>query len=267
MLAHARRFFAESLLWFSRRQTVDLLNERLAVAFEARFRRQMYHFLRAGIPELEERGFFESKRDDITASLKALQDFTDPHMPDVYQSTITAAMDGGAARVSMDIGHTTMKLVGDHVLDYLKNHSAEDLGKDVDRVTAELVRKRLVQGAQEGWTRARTVREIKALYTGFTARTGGTIRNRAELIAITEIGNAYSAGALAMAHEIQATGQEVEIAWAVSANACPICDPNAAAGWIPLGKNFPSGHSRPLAHPRCRCSLLTRAKPQKPVIV
>ena len=32
-----------------------------------------------------------------------------------------------------------------------------------------------------------------------------------------------------------------------------VCLRNAAAGWIPMGQPYPSGHMRPTAHPNCRC--------------
>jgi hypothetical protein len=42
---------------------------------------------------------------------------------------------------------------------------------------------------------------------------------------------------------------------------CGRCRANQAASPIRLGQKFPSGDKRPLAHPRCRCSLLPAASP------
>lgn len=42
---------------------------------------------------------------------------------------------------------------------------------------------------------------------------------------------------------------------------CGRCLANQAASPMPLGQKFPSGDKTPLAHPRCRCSLLPSAAP------
>jgi len=43
---------------------------------------------------------------------------------------------------------------------------------------------------------------------------------------------------------------------------CSRCKANQAASPIRLGQKFPSGDKRPLAHPRCRCSLLPASAPK-----
>jgi hypothetical protein len=39
---------------------------------------------------------------------------------------------------------------------------------------------------------------------------------------------------------------------------CPVCEENAAAGWIDIDEAFPSGDDEPPAHPNCECELETR---------
>lgn len=43
---------------------------------------------------------------------------------------------------------------------------------------------------------------------------------------------------------------------------CPRCKANQNAGSIPMAAKFPSGDLHPLAHPRCRCSLLPGTPPK-----
>lgn len=81
--------------------------------------------------------------------------------------------------------------------------------------------------------------------------------DRARLIAATEIRNASSAGALHGFGIAGAWGKS----WQVDGDPCPICIANAAAGAIPLGTAFPSGHQAPTAHPDCRCELTAVASP------
>ena len=46
--------------------------------------------------------------------------------------------------------------------------------------------------------------------------------------------------------------------WLLDPNSsgCPVCDMNANAGPVPLGRAYPSGDILPPAHPNCRCALV-----------
>jgi len=87
----------------------------------------------------------------------------------------------------------------------------------------------------------------------------GFSEDRAELIAQTEIGNANSAGALIGYQGAAESGIRVKKAWLTTGDAkvdSDICKANEDQGPIDLDDNFQSGHSKPLGHPRCRCSLI-----------
>ena len=81
------------------------------------------------------------------------------------------------------------------------------------------------------------------------------LSDRAALIAMTEVGDAFNAGAIALA----AQGQDVEKIWMVQGEACPTCLANSSQGYIPESMPFGSGHQAPTAHPRCMCSLSFRS--------
>lgn len=87
------------------------------------------------------------------------------------------------------------------------------------------------------------------------------IDSRAHLIAVTEVGEAYSAGNLMAGQALEDDGIPMEKAWDTvgDGRVSDGCDENAAAGWLPLAAAFPSGHQRPLRFPGCRCDLLMRA--------
>lgn len=202
--------------------------------------------------------------DAIAAAVNTLDEFQDTFAGRTFTRVVALALVGGAQQVQRETGSLTMAfgLKSPVVFDFLKARSAEQLGRDVDATTKERVRALLVKGYRESWGIGRMRREIRELFDGFaTKAVQGNFSSRADLIATTEIGNAFSHGALAQAEEMEDGGIEMEKAWALAANACPLCAANAAQGWIPISRQFASGADRPLQHPACRCSLLVRAKP------
>jgi len=75
---------------------------------------------------------------------------------------------------------------------------------------------------------------------------------RAELIAQTEMADAYNEGRDAIARE---AGLD-EKSWETeSGDPCPICEDNEAEGWIDIDDDFSSGDDAPTAHPNCLCIL------------
>jgi hypothetical protein len=75
---------------------------------------------------------------------------------------------------------------------------------------------------------------------------------RSLMIARTEIAEAQSEGSMIY---YRASGVKKK-KWSGSANCCPLCQDNEAAGAIALGASFPSGHQRTPAHPNDRCRIL-----------
>lgn len=145
-------------------------------------------------------------------------------------------------------------------VEYLSNYGAR-LVSNIDATTQNQMRRILAQGVADGWSYARVAGEIDSMFTGFSAPSPlGHIRNRAELVAVTEIGEAYEVGRMVGAQQIAELGLRMEKSWLAVGDdrVDPDCDENAQAGWIPLDEPFPSGDMHPLAHPGCRCDMLTR---------
>lgn len=128
--------------------------------------------------------------------------------------------------------------------------------------TGERVRPILTQAANEGWGYGQTAARLRELWQGFAAPAAQAhIRDRAELIAVTEVGQAYEEGQKVVIAGMQERGMAMEKAWlAVDDDHLeyPMCGDNEAQGWIPVEDAFQSGHDSPLAHPACRCSCLYR---------
>ncbi len=159
---------------------------------------------------------------------------------------------------ALDIG---FDVTNPEVSRYLRSVGAERI-VGIEQTTREEVRAILSKAADEGWSYTRTARELRTRYQEFAGPPlrGGLkkLRSRAELIAVTELGEAYEHATMLVAQELARSGVTIEKSWLAPANPCPVCAPNPGAGWIPLARAFPSGHQRPTAHPSCRCSLLTR---------
>lgn len=131
---------------------------------------------------------------------------------------------------------------------------------EINTATRDTIRRILIQAAKEGWGYSKTAAAIKSRFTEFGLRSSlRHIRNRAELVAVTEVGNAYEEGKKLVAEK---SGLLTEKRWMTVGDARvdpDHCAPNGSQGWIAEAKAFASGHYRPLAHPGCRCACTYRA--------
>lgn len=133
----------------------------------------------------------------------------------------------------------------------------------INETTRDAVREILTTGIAERKSYQQVARELRRKFQEFrTPARQRHIRDRAELIAITEVGQAYVDGQLDVAARLQARGIAMEKAWLTvgDARVSDGCRTNGAAGWIPLDTAFPSGHPAPLRFPGCRCALQMRRR-------
>ena len=88
---------------------------------------------------------------------------------------------------------------------------------------------------------------------------------RAELIAITETTNAYSAAALEAQGQLNTTGLQMRLIWGTAGDdlVCERCGPLNGLPEEEWKKEFPQG---PSAHPGCRCFLSLTAQDDETVI-
>ena len=137
--------------------------------------------------------------------------------------------------------------------------------EEIDATTRDDLTRILTQGMEEGYNYQQVARAIAAKYDEYAVPVTRPrhIRNRAELIAVTEAAEAYETGNRLVIDEMTAVGLEMEKHWSdvgderVSAG----CRANSQAGWIPVDQPFPSGHQHPPRFPGCRCATLYRRRP------
>lgn len=133
----------------------------------------------------------------------------------------------------------------------------------IDATTLELVRTLIEQAISEDWAYTKLARALRKLFKDFgRAVPQRHLRDRAELIAVTEIGQAYIDGQLDTAQRLVYGGAQIEKSWLTVGDdrVSDGCRGNEAAKWIPFAQTFPSGHAAPLRFPGCRCAMQTRRR-------
>jgi len=137
--------------------------------------------------------------------------------------------------------------------------------EEIDATTRDDLTRILTQGMEEGYNYQQVARAIAAKYDEYAVPVTRPrhIRNRAELIAVTEAAEAYETGNRLVIDEMTAVGLEMEMSWSTVGDerVSDGCIANAAVGWIPVDQLFPSGHQHPPRFPGCRCATLYRRRP------
>lgn len=143
-------------------------------------------------------------------------------------------------------------------IEWADSRAAALIGTDAEGgllsdATRNMIRATVTQGLESHQTLAELADALKTAYA-FSEQ-------RAELIARTEVRNAREQGAY---HGAVGVGMHQK-KWLLSNDegVCPVCEANAAQGYIPIKKRFSSGDQAPLAHPRCRCVAAYRRKPKE----
>jgi cell division septum initiation protein DivIVA len=232
---------------------VEDLQRQLAAAFTAEGEAFLRHL--------------RSRRDALTeSSWEELLRLAQAEVEALYSQALTDAAPAALERGWTDagrgltaalpaFGRTTPAVVG-----FLANYAADRVA-GIQQTTRDRLRTLLADASASGWDYGRTARAITAAFDGFAGRaTQEHLRNRAELIAVHEIGTAYEVGKSAVAAELRGSGIDIEKSWVtvnddrVSAH----CRDNAAQGWIPDTQMFPSGQMHAPAHPACRCATVRR---------
>lgn len=192
-----------------------------------------------------------------------------------YQATLAEFLGpietAAAAAIDAAAQHRVAEFGIDYAFD-LKNPRAIAAIKDraaaavanIDATTRDEIARIITQGMEEGYNYQKVARQIVAKYEEFgLGKPQAHIRNRAELIAVTEAAEAYETGNRLVIDEMTAVGLEMEKQWStvgddrVSAG----CRENSQAGWIPVDQPFPSGHQHAPRFPGCRCAILYRRRP------
>ncbi len=220
-----------------------------------RWRRQRAQLLAA--PGLQ--AFLRTHLTEADADLRArLQQSVEAHIngtavfgaePDAreiaaYDRIITRTMGAAAQRMVVDYQITLAKEIGQQaVARYLQDRGFTKLAADIDAVTRDRLAVALTDVFENGGTYQDAVGAL---------RVGIVDAERADLIARTELADAYNKSMLASAREIPGAKK----VWSSDADPCTeICIPNIEQGAIGLDEDFVSGDDAPPGHPRCLCSV------------
>lgn len=128
---------------------------------------------------------------------------------------------------------------------YLSENSLTKLTGGFADTTLDRLRGAIAGAWDAGGSYDQVVGAIKGTMADFSEA-------RAELVAQTEVADAYNAGrdSLARTMGFDEKGWETE-----SGNPCDECEDNEGQGWIDIDEDFQSGDDAPTAHPRCMCVL------------
>jgi SPP1 gp7 family putative phage head morphogenesis protein len=180
---------------------------------------------------------------------------------DPLEATAAAGLTAGAANVIGDLDLAiTFNLANPRAVQYINQHGAQNV-RGINDTTRSYLQTVISQGVDEGWSYQRMAKAIKDRYAEFAVGVPQQhIRSRAELIAVTEAGNAYESGSAIVVRDLQDAGLRMEKSWLTvgDARVDPHCADNQAQGWIPFEEAFSDGSMQPLSHPACRCTCLYR---------
>lgn len=171
---------------------------------------------------------------------------------------------GGSAHLDLAI-EGSFDVAHPDAVSWLTDRSADRVAS-INNTTKSRLRTILSNAADEGWSWQRTARQIEQTFTGFSTPASQTyLRTRAELVAVTELAEAYEYGQGIVRADLAAQGLAVEKAWlTVSDDRVEAhCRSNAGEGWIDSAASFPSGAGSPPDHPGCRCSSMSRVAPDE----
>lgn len=191
----------------------------------------------------------------------SVADATSGPLADTLDDLAPQAAERGWDAAARDVRlGVAFSLANPRAVEFLRNFGARRVTA-INAATRREMQGLLVTAAEEGWAYNRLAGEIGERFEGFrTPQPQRHIRDRAELVAVTEIGDAFEHGQQMVVDDLTDAGVATEKAWLTAGDdrVDADCAENEAAGWIPSGDDFPTGVSRPLQHPACRCAMQVR---------
>lgn len=133
-------------------------------------------------------------------------------------------------------------------------NAAKDIA-GVNKTTKNHIKNLVVNGLEEGESYSSVARSIKNQFKQFAVGSPlEHIGSRAELVAVTEMGNAYEAGGAQLIGELKDVGLKMEKSRGGpnDGRTSAACQGDLADGWIPEDEAFSSGIMDGLEHPGCR---------------
>lgn len=263
--------------WQRRKEQVaPTIERRLALQMADGWKQQrrlfLDHFesLKPIFPRIQESALREVSGLDILPLWDLVTNETRPEMVTAIQEAVEAGLLAGGTSVMELLGGAdfgiSFKLEFPEAVAYLDNYGAARI-TGIDATTRKEIQGIVSQAASEGWSWQRTADIIGNQFESFylPARGGPSwFETRAQLVAVTEVGQAYEEGSWQSAKRLQAAGLAMEKAWSGPNDdqTSAACLGNIRAGWIGMDEAFPSGDMTPLNHPGCRHTAIYRRKRQ-----
>ncbi len=177
----------------------------------------------------------------------------------------TAMMRGAYSQIAAFGLDIAFDLTNERAVDYLEYYAAE-LVTGINDTTRDYLATIITNGVRDGQSYTQIANVISTRFAEFAGKVkgGSHIRSRAELVSITEVGNAFAEGNRIIVKDLQAGGLAMQKKWLTRGDdrVSKGCLKNQAAGWIDIDEDYPSGDQRPLRFPGCRCDEQYRIAPK-----
>ena len=178
---------------------------------------------------------------------------------DAMQTVIVRAMQGAVRHRCADFNvDIAFNFRDPKVQAALKAYCGKQIAT-IDETTRRTVAAIIGRGEADGLSYSDIARRIVKRFDEFgDPAPQKHIRNRAELIATYELGQAYESAGRQTMNRLSAKGIPMEKSWLTVGDdrVSALCRSNQDEGWIPLDEAHQSGHQQPCGHPACRCCEL-----------
>lgn len=137
---------------------------------------------------------------------------------------------------------------------YLEAHGA-DLVTRIDETTRERINGLITRGVNQGLSYRGIADNIRGLFDNW-AEPQEHVRDRAEMVALTELHTGYEEGSYNGVLDLVKAGLAIEKKWLTvqDERVCHLCEDNEGDGWISHDTDHSSGDPHPTAHPSDRCT-------------
>jgi len=251
----------ESQAVLEKEAALDTATERLSNALRRAFAKQERILLAELRPLRSRFAALESPRPIADAewqvALAVALASTQDEILAAWAAGVTDAMTVGGGMAAADF-QIAFDIENPRAAAYLRAEGAKLITR-IEATTRRRVELEIGKMLDEGVGWPEFAKRLRTKFRDFrTKKPQRHIRDRADLIAVTETGNAFEAASEIVGLDLQDAGIPMEKSWLTVGDerVSPGCRANQERGWIPLKEIFPSGHSRPLRHPGCRCSSL-----------
>jgi len=200
---------------------------------------------------------------DVNKDFDYVFEATAIKLKDVLKKINERAMKAGGAEQIADLeAGISFSLDNTLARQFIEQRGAE-MVTAINDTTRSRINTILQKSSESGWNYAETAKAIKSEFEQFAGKKPQMhIRNRAELVSVTENRIAFEKGKKESVKQMQDVGLEMEKRWANSGDSrvSEGCLENSSVGWIDEDDVFPSGHDTAPRFPGCRCSVLHQRK-------